>query len=92
LTLATVQEIKQHIVDMNEEILQIRSLLSGLMEVPLRSPVVLKFVFNSCIVSLRLGSSRVKVFSWVTRIPSSCIISGAERKCRRVQEAIESKS
>jgi hypothetical protein len=46
-----MQEIEQHIVEMNGEIPQIRSLLAGLMEVP-NYPLILKLVFTLCAVSL----------------------------------------
>jgi len=75
------QEIEQHIVNMNDEILPIRSLLAGLMEV-LHSLVALRWVSKSRAVSRLSECSRVTASFWVTRIPSSCILSVAKQKPR----------
>ena len=50
VALSVMQEIEQHIVQMSDEILQIRTLLAGLMEVP-HSLVPLRSVFNLPTVS-----------------------------------------
>lgn len=62
------QDIEQHIVSMSGEILEIRSLLAGLMEV-LYSLVAMCRMPKFCAVSRSLGRSRAEVSSQAIRIP-----------------------